>query len=293
MRLFYVAVTRARRSLHLFGHLGRRSDGTLFPPAGSLLARAWDAMGGASHGVVAPAAPTAVASSALALYRLPRDWSPPTLAPAPNLPQTSARIVSRGGSGQGELRPSLRGEYGRMVGNLVHQMVERIGREGLEAWTPDRPPLLRPDFAARLAAAGVPAHHLDLHADRVVLALTTTLSSQRGRWILTTYADAECELPLSGTLDGVRVHAVVDRTFTVGNERWVIDYKTSAPARGESTAVFLERETVLYREQLQTYARLFRLLEPQRPVRCGLYFPLVDLWQEVLSLNPATIPDGL
>ncbi len=282
MRLFYVATTRARRTLHLFGHVSRRRDGTLSPPSGSLLARAWDAIGGESHGVVAAAAPKESVADALALHRLPLDWSPPTLPPAPHLSQASARSVSRSGSDQGELpRPSMRSEYGRMVGNLVHQMVERIGREGLHLWSPERLLLLRPDFVARLAAAGVPAHQLDLHAQRVILALTTTLASQRGRWILTTYADAECELPLSGNFDEVLVHAVVDRTFIVDNERWVIDYKTSAPARKESTVLFLEKEAELYREQLQTYARFFRLLDPQCPVRCGLYFPLADLWQEI------------
>ena len=44
----------------------------------------------------------------------------------------------------------------------------------------------------------------------------------------------------------------------------------------------LDREQERYRVQLERYASLMRSME-QRPIRLGLYFPLLDAWRE---LNP-------
>ena len=36
-----------------------------------------------------------------------------------------------------------------------------------------------------------------------------------------------------------------------------------------------------YRVQLERYARVVKLFDPGRPVKVGLYFPLLDAWREL------------
>ena len=74
------------------------------------------------------------------------------------------------------------------------------------------------------------------------------------------------------------MHVVVDRTF-VDEEgiRWIVDYKTAADRGGDAEA-FLDREENRYRPQLDRYAQILRAWE-DRPVRVGLYFPLIPAWR--------------
>ena len=74
------------------------------------------------------------------------------------------------------------------------------------------------------------------------------------------------------------MRGLVDRTFIdEDGVRWIIDFKTSSHEGGGLEA-FLEEQQRRYCDQLERYARLFA---PQgRPVRLGLYFPLLDGWRE-------------
>jgi hypothetical protein len=71
----------------------------------------------------------------------------------------------------------------------------------------------------------------------------------------------------------------MDRTFIdADGVRWIVDYKTSAH-EGGGVEAFLDREQERYRDQLERYARLMALRE-DRPIRLGLYFPLLAGWRE-------------
>jgi hypothetical protein len=60
--------------------------------------------------------------------------------------------------------------------------------------------------------------------------------------------------------------------------RWIVDFKTSSHEGGD-LETFLENEKLRYREQLERYARLMIQVE-DRPIRLGLYFPLMTGWRE-------------
>jgi hypothetical protein len=72
---------------------------------------------------------------------------------------------------------------------------------------------------------------------------------------------------------------VVDRTF-VDSEgtRWIVDFKLSRH-EGADRDAFLDSENERYRPQLERYARVVRGLDA-RPIRLGLYFPLLHAWRE-------------
>ena len=57
---------------------------------------------------------------------------------------------------------------------------------------------------------------------------------------------------------------------------------TAHRARGhleDGLEAFLDQEQERYREQLETYGRILRLLE-DRPIRLALYFPLFPAWRD-------------
>ena len=60
--------------------------------------------------------------------------------------------------------------------------------------------------------------------------------------------------------------------------RWIVDYKTGTHEGGDLDT-FLDREQERYRKQLEQYAALMRALD-NRPVKVGLYFPLLKGWRE-------------
>ena len=77
--------------------------------------------------------------------------------------------------------------------------------------------------------------------------------------------------------------AVVDRCFISEGTQWVIDYKAAEPLTGESQESFIQRETTLYREQLEHYAKLFEQMG-NYPVKTALYFPLISHLAIIWSL---------
>src|SRR5208282_2445627 len=102
----------------------------------------------------------------------------------------------------------------------------------------------------------------------------------RGRWVFdATHRDARSEWALTEWRDGAFAHRVLDRSFvSADGTRWIIDFKLS-PHLGGNAEAFLDRERERYRAQLEAYAALLRSLDA-RPIRLGLYFPLLAGWRE-------------
>jgi ATP-dependent exoDNAse (exonuclease V) beta subunit len=291
-RLLYVAATRAKNRLHLLGHVTYNQNGEARPEPGSLLDKLWPAVSEA-FSAEAPGEPATVPAEshppALPLRRLPADWSLPALVAAP---VKFAAVAGRASTARimttEEARLTGReGEAGRHIGTVVHYWLERIALDGLDNWSRNRLDQLELPIRRQLIALGVAGARIPDGSEKIRRALQVVLDSQRGRWLLSAHLGAASEYPLSGIIDGEMVHAVLDRTF-VDEEgtRWVIDYKTGFPFKNEDHAVFYQRERECYREQLVRYAALFRRLEPDRPVRTALYFPMFDGWYEMPLEDP-------
>jgi len=278
LRLLYVACTRARAALHLFGHVGV-SDDELSPPANSLLQVAWEALEVTREHIVESTphdeADPGPRSPGL-LRRLPGDWELPVLSELSRADGAAHRVATDHPASQ-QAHLFSAGESRRIAGTVVHLWLERIARQGLEAWSTQRLQEQQGRIMRHLTTLGCPGKQVVEATQSVLDSLCGALSGEQGRWILQAHDAAECEVALSAEIDGVQVEAVVDRTFvTPEGVRWVIDYKTSAPAAGESHEDFLRNELEAYRHQVTTYLKIFSLLEPERKVVGALYFPRLD-----------------
>jgi ATP-dependent helicase/nuclease subunit A len=273
-RLLYVAVTRARQTLHLSGAPPRRRNGTLDIRRHSLIEPLW-ALAPSDFVVQEGTPPTLPRRSRTPLIRLRHGWQPPQLAAAPAvarlpLPFTAPETVEF----------SWVGETQRHIGTLVHLLLARAAQR---TPLPDAQEIERERAALieQLRLEGVPAAERDAAAALVVEAVTRTLGDARGRWILDgAHPYAASELALTGISEGRLRSVVIDRCFVdEAGTRWVIDYKTSRH-EGAGVEAFLDAEVERYRAQLSGYVALARTLGPQT-VRAGLYFPLLGAFREV------------
>jgi ATP-dependent helicase/nuclease subunit A len=281
-RLAYVALTRAKRSLHLYLHPRRHeTDGEVSygADARSLLHNLWKAVEDkvASLPVIRAAEPAEEIPEAITQtrQRLVRRFT---------MPATPPDVAARGElvplpADEEEIEFSWVRQTARRVGTVVHEALEKFGRAAL----PDvaELPRLRTRLESRLQALGVEGEAARDGAERALLALRATLTDSRGRWLFDpAHRDAHSELELTGVRGGHIVNAIIDRTFVDADGiRWVVDFKTS-PHEGGNLAVFLDEEARRYEGQLRRYAHLARELG-REPVRAGLYYPLLSAWREV------------
>jgi ATP-dependent exoDNAse (exonuclease V) beta subunit len=276
VRLLYVTATRARSRLHLLGAVRAGASG-MQPRRDSLLARLWPAVGAEFKTPVAAGAPRlASTGNGTTIRRLPADWSMPGSAADADWPGVTEV------DDETEQTPEFAwaGELARQVGRAVHRALERIARDGVERWDAFGASGQRARLHALLRELGVPGVMLDDAVERAQRAVRSTLADERGQWLLAhVHADARSEHELSAWLDDRLVTAVLDRTFVdERGVRWIVDFKAGAH-EGAELETFLDEEVERYRPQLDRYARLMRRVDA-RPLRVGLYFPLLSAWRE-------------
>ena len=329
-RLLYVAVTRARTSLHLFASPARAAK-RITTLKGSLLKAAWPAAEPfATVRDVATVAPEPVELAAAAeIIPFPRaitvrdvrlpdvERMPADVDPVARLRSTYRAVGPDAVSAPAFARPV--GTFGaRAVGNAIHAFLERLSREmaervaagataaeaahgllgAVQGWMPA--------VRATLRSASLPPAVIDRAAGTVLRALTNVLRSAEGRWILQPHRAAVDEASWR-TVDERRVR--LDRSFFAGSlpgedgdgTFWIVDFKTgdrTGPNESEmSREVFLRDERAKYEGQLRTYAEVRRSTLPTgTPIALGLFYPLLDrlIWwrfDEVVAVPAAA--DGV
>lgn len=278
-RLLYVGITRAVRHVHLLGKAryasGRGSVSLASPLSGSLLELLWPlphvraAFEALPLPVEKPVHGMPISGDNV-LHRLPSGWQPPTPEPGPAL---NVKRRGTGGSESGQVIYEWAGDRVRHVGTLVHRVLDRMARDGLENWNVKILQAL--PFETQLAALGLPDIDCAPAAVEVRHILSRVLASKHATWILAAHDGAMAEWTLGGIDRDERVSVSIDRSFVdADGTRWIIDYKTSAHEGGNIEG-FLDDQQRRYRGQLERYARLVHALEG-KPVKVALYFPLQD-----------------
>lgn len=256
-RLMYIGVTRAIRSAWLFGSVTRNGEecsagkdsllATILPAL--LSAASADAIAlewrEAAAGIT-PSAPGAQPTDSSTLLRLPPDWRSPLPATLLPLPEAAEK-------------PDVTHDpRAAAIGALLHQCLQDLVARG-RRYDPARTP---PGWRARLRPFFQHAEGRDEALEEALATvhaqLQRCLQGPDAGWLFhTPHRQDACELELcDGSTPACHRH-VVDRTFIAEDgRRWIIDYKTGAPAAGQTEADFLAEQEARYRPQLQRYARL-------------------------------------
>ncbi len=252
-RLFYVACTRAREELHLFGVAFTRRDGTRTATAGSLLEAAWPA---AEAHLIDPEITNAGDSHQLVLFnlaaseepkpvidyhsplleRLPLDtplFFPPLSQDPTNEPENVTQMITP--------PPESYGSFSsRCLGVTVHTFLEETAARLANGSSPNalasELPAWNSRIRALLRASGLPPRSIEQHVLTVERAIAITLRTPVGQWLLGARSCAKSEFALVTHEDRLQQHRI-DRMFLEGASpcevgetyRWIIDYKTSVP----------------------------------------------------------------
>ena len=282
-RLLYVACTRARKSLHLVGHVGVGKDGDMrFPAASTPLARLWPAV--ETDFVAAFNATEAVARKgdgddkttfAQPLLRRARaGWQ---LHAIPCFPGLTADTATKGAPVEREVEFRWVGAVARHAGTIVHRWLHRLTDEATPPADIDWERISR--ISARWATQlGVADAEVDVTCARVRIALERVIADPRGLWLLS--AQGAAELALTGIWRGQPQSIVIDRVCRAEDDSvWIVDYKTGTHEGGD-LAGFLEDEARRYSDQLARYRAIYAAYSGDT-ARTALYFPLLGEFVEV------------
>ena len=270
IRLAYVAATRARERIHLVTQGG--AAGAPFKPRSGSLSEVFGFL--FEEGGCLVSEPHPGSGSAGARVPATREVLSPEFRPIAYPDPLLPHRVADGGIQEPE-RPvyDWAESVSRMQGLLLHEICERIAREGFAGAAPWIEPRAgaASRWARRLTELGMPPERLSASVTEIGHLLERILQDPDARWILGPHDWAATELALHG-LEGTEPVAVrIDRLFR--DDRgvlWIVDYKLGRH-EGRDREAFLAREEARYRPQLERYARLLREAEGG-PLEAGLYF---------------------
>ncbi|MGC2300310.1 MAG: UvrD-helicase domain-containing protein [Acidobacteriaceae bacterium] len=300
-RLLYVACTRARRELHLFGTVAASASG-VSAPKDTLLDTAWPALhhyfeaalresavspgrvlAFPTPGILQEVAAVAEGPPHLILRRLVLDAE---AFPSPQNVITDGSFFASQPEMPGFSRP-MGSRSARLIGSAVHSLLERLGPQlaGLDAAQ------LRVRVSSFLRASALTSESLRSATEAAVHLLLKCAADPVCQWILGAHAGAQSEFSWTGFVPGEAASRLrtmrADRIFRAGSDPlaegsdflWVIDYKTGVHPSG---TLFLEAERTFYAPQLLAYADALRALQGSEiPLRLGLYYPAItalDYW---------------
>ncbi len=269
VRLLYVALTRAKREVHLLGHVTHKDDAPLRVAKGSFFAMLWPAIAEAASATLLPPSSSMTSSEARTSGPLLRRGDPASL------PQQAFQLPVLGSDTPLEF--DWAGTTAKHIGTVAHRLLQDLASDSASrAWTPIWDAFAR----GQLRALGVARDELAAASEEIARAVQATLDSMRGRWLFAAeQSEVETEICLAVVEHGEPVRVIIDRTFVdAQGRRWIVDFKTGSH-RGGARETYLDSELTRYRPQLERYGRIMARLDT-RPIMLGLYFPLLDGWRE-------------
>lgn len=279
-RLFYVASTRARKKLYIFGNVKSLKDDNInvSPKAfisalkpmlkpEMLIEKEYepDEEIPESNGEQIPD---------LNPKRLPSEWEQPDVV-------SLIDIGSQTKTPEIEQPEFLWAKSGiRHLGTVIHRYFYKIAREGLDSWNKQKVLKEKNRIESILLQLGLNKSESEEMALKGLDLLCKALEDEKGRWVLTDHQEASAEMPLTGVINGKIINGVIDRTFIDEKGiRWIIDYKTSYH-EGGSLKNFLNEEKERYKDQLERYAALLLSGGEKKEIKKGLYYPALSGWIE-------------
>lgn len=273
IRLLYVAATRAKRHLHLLGHIKPNKS----PAKTSLLSKIWPVVKSDFDRTASESASddrehlaTSEVGQGVPLLRLSSDWEK---VPLPADVVWKAKPLVSDSENSQEVLPEFvwAQDLQRRVGTVVHRVLKQMR-------APDNLEFEESMLSNALRDEGIADNRIKDALSRAKQALQNIKLDRRGRWILKQHESDQREFEVSCIEDGKAVLRILDRTFVENGTRWIIDYKAGRRTGGDREA-FLDKEKDRYRKQLEGYASVMQKRD-SRPIMLGLYYPMIGGWRE-------------
>ncbi len=245
-RLFYVAVTRAKKRLYLLDNTEKNSKGSF---------RALLENQVFIHSEQ-PINPEQLMADYPTLYKLPVAFY--HKAPLPSEPHNTAPLI-------------ITNSMPRLIGIVTHELLQWVCEHHPEDLR-DVPWGLARD---QLIALGFVNHELVAAEHLIKTQLSTLFHDPIGQWIMKAHENERNEYELLVLHHNKLTTQIIDRTFCDKGIRWVIDFKTG---HDDTTS------TTHHRLQVENYARLFTE-KNNDPIRCGVYYLASNRWLDWEYIN--------
>ncbi len=267
LRLCYVAATRAKDNIYLTACTTDKN-----PAANSLLELMYPALekevqnSQINEETIQDKEEKIKTSDQLIIERLSDSWTPP-------IDSTPIYQITTPTKFEQDEEENQENKSQRIVGTIVHNYLQKIAEQGLESWSASRIDKCKNKWRNDLIEAGF---YSDIENQILVIrnALVSAITDDTGRWILDKHQESQAEYAITVAIGDSWQNYIIDRTFIDNDERWIIDYKTTAPKPGVKLETFLAEQKQNYQLQLQNYAETLRKID-SRKIRVGLYFPLI------------------
>ena len=242
MRLLYVAMTRAKRKLHLMGAVNQNNE-VISSSLLALLMRFYrhefekiDRSEDATHHIDEP------------------DLMRISELKTPHLKDQSATEMIDYQHNFDQLFKSL-------IGTLVHQYLEH------ENFSPRRS-----EVNNRLIELGVSPQSINKWCDFVIRLLHNANTDSNFDWLFKPRASTQVEAEFM--VDEKLI--IIDRLFIEDDILWVIDFKTAQRKTQETIEQFSQRQLTKYSHQLQLYQQCLSAIYTHK-IQCALYCPAEKL----------------
>jgi len=240
-RLLYVAVTRAKKTLHLLDHSDKAHQGSFR----SLLQNQPFQILDKERNL------TLETSTLPQLYKLPIE-----LYNDCELPLNEVTSIHN--------TTDLTLNDARIVGIVMHRLLQWICDEHLSSY--EKIPWSLPD--KELARLGFDSYNRELILKQLKEWMKRFFKCPVGQWIMDKHPKEHNEYELLISKEGQIQTRIIDRLFEIDNTLWIIDFKT-----GAHTNESLEK----HKNQVNEYAQLMSE-STSSIIHCGLYYLQDNQW---------------
>ncbi len=275
-RLLYVAVTRAKKNLHLLGFIRYQQEEVKLPVKQSFLHMLWSAFQPVIEKETRPIeiVEGIKVSPKPSRHRIILSETP-SKQPINNLESPGFYKNAWPKESEG---------IHKAIGSVIHRCLQKISQNKGREWCENRLQQEQVYWRNWLLQYQVPEAMLIKSLAYIQLVINNTWQDPRGRWLLHNHAEAQSEWALTTLHDGQPLQVIIDRSFVDEQQvRWIIDYKTE-PAAFFSEEFRTDKLTLRdiqdkYGEQLEKYACAVSQLDT-RTIKLGIYLPERSLWFE-------------
>lgn len=242
MRLLYVAMSRAKKKIHLLGHVNENEEAANNTLLSFIFPFFKDSM-------ILPSKPYIEELKADPIPQLQRYQDMPVIE----------GITRNMADETLSLTKNLDLIYQSALGTTLHHFLEH------EIFEPDEK-----SVDTRLFELGVPSQLRDCYCKKILQLLENSRNDSIFDWLFKKRASTQVEAEFA-TLDG---SIIIDRLFIDNNTLWIIDFKATTPALEEPLDVFTSRLTKQHQGQLSHYQKVLEGIF-QLPTKTALYCPAV------------------
>lgn len=249
LRLLYVAMTRAKKAIHLLGTLSKSNK----PSANTLLAL--------------------LASK----FQSQFDEVRPTIIEPDHVEKTVPELVryieladyqqlEDAAHEQIDFQLSVELQFKSLLGTLLHQYYEQ------GQFSPDQS-----SVKLRLMEAGFAQQDLDQQTALITHMLSQTQQDPKFDWLFKVRESTQVEAEF--IVDNRSI--IIDRLFIADDILWIIDFKTATQSKHESVDQFVNRQKLAHTKQLLFYKQALANVY-SNDIQCALYCPAV---QKIIKID--------